>query len=162
MSSTDTKDTRARVIVSIRMQSIMSIKPVWCRGEDSNLHILADSCPSSMRVYQFRHHGTWFYLFKKNSEGSKCSKEWRRSNRENFSKDSILSQFHFPTSSILHHRPVRHNLIRLLVLLGRKRLSFKDRGEFFHGHRFVLQQDFRELVEFAFMLLQDAFCALVF
>ncbi len=31
---------------------------LWCRGEDSNLHILADTSPSSWRVYQFRHHGT--------------------------------------------------------------------------------------------------------
>ena len=31
----------------------------WCRGEDSNLHILTDTRPSSVRVYQFRHHGKW-------------------------------------------------------------------------------------------------------
>lgn len=30
---------------------------LWCRGEDSNFHVLADTRPSSVRVYQFRHHG---------------------------------------------------------------------------------------------------------
>ena len=29
--------------------------PYWCAGEDSNLHALADTRPSTLRVYQFRH-----------------------------------------------------------------------------------------------------------
>lgn len=31
---------------------------LWCRGEDSNLHRIAPTRPSSVRVYQFHHHGT--------------------------------------------------------------------------------------------------------
>ena len=29
----------------------------WCPGQDSNLHVLANTSPSSWRVYQFRHLG---------------------------------------------------------------------------------------------------------
>ena len=34
-----------------------SLREGWCRGEDSNFHNLAVTRPSSVRVYQFRHHG---------------------------------------------------------------------------------------------------------
>src|SRR3989338_4135453 len=32
-----------------------SRSPIWCAGEDLNLHVLADTSPSSWPVYRFQH-----------------------------------------------------------------------------------------------------------
>ena len=60
----------------------------WCRGEDLNFHRIAPTRPSSVRVYQFRHHG---------------KERWpRECTRESRAKKSIGSRaFHLDADSMI-------------------------------------------------------------
>ena len=68
----------------------------WCRGEDSNLHILADSRPSSVRVYQFHHHGilcVYAHIVKSN-EDLEFSKRHQLRNRDDLRFTSMYERVH--------------------------------------------------------------------